>query len=181
MKKNIVTITENCAGEVIDKTADYIGVESFAKTIETLYRECLENYEDGGEFELYINDLFETDYIRTTAFEFAVKTNEEMKKYLHMDSHRMCGNFADIERDYPRYRTGVWWSSEYAGNDYFDLFPEMVKRLDAAEDSELADDDREYLSQWYFSAFGTYNIQYNFANDLEELHRCLEEDYADAV
>ena len=68
----------------------------------------------------------------------------------------MDGNFADIE------------------NDYFDLFPEMVKRLDAAEDSERANDDREYLSSWYFYAFGTFGIKYNFSNELQDLSYDLE-------
>lgn len=181
MEKNIVTITKNSAGEVIDKTADYINVEGFAQAIEEIYRECLDDFEDGAEFEQYINELFEREYIREAAFEFAVEANEEMKEYLHRSNHRMNGNFADIERDYPEYRTGTYWSSDYDGDDYFKLFPEMVKRLDSGEDSERADDDREYLSSWFFSAFGTYGIKYNFSNDLEELHRALEEDYADAV
>ena len=34
----------NNKGEVIEKVADYIGVESFAKVIENLYRECLEEF-----------------------------------------------------------------------------------------------------------------------------------------
>ena len=52
--------------------------------------------------------------------------------------------------------------------------------LDAAEDSEQADKDREYLEEWYFKAFGTYNIQYNFSNELEEIHSMMEEDYVEA-
>lgn len=175
MEKNIVEVVSNNKGEVIEKVADYIGVEAFAKEIESLYREALDGYEDKEEIEEYINDSFGDDYTHTLAWEFAIKQNEDMKKYLHMDSHRMSGNFANIEEDYPKYRTGTYWSSEYDGDDYYDLFPEMVKRLDAAEDSERANDDREYLSSWYFFAFGTYNIKYNFESDLSEISGMLEE------
>lgn len=56
----------------------------------------------------------------------------------------------------------------------------MVARLDAAEDSEQANKDREYLEEWYFKAFGTYNIKYNFGNYLEEVHSMMEEDYEEA-
>lgn len=38
MEKNIVEVVMNNKGEVIEKVADYIGVESFAKVIEGLYR-----------------------------------------------------------------------------------------------------------------------------------------------
>lgn len=95
MEKNIVEVVMNNKGEVIEKVADYIGVASFAKTIENLYRECLEKF-------------------------------------------------------------------------------------DNAEDSEHANKDREYLEEWYFKAFGTYNIQYNFSNELEEIHSMMEEDYVEA-
>ena len=40
MEKNIVEVVMNNKGEVVEKVADYIGVESFANTIENLYRSC---------------------------------------------------------------------------------------------------------------------------------------------
>lgn len=88
----------------------------------------------------------------------------------------MIGNFANIEEDYPAHITGTYWSSEYDGDDYFRLFPQMVARLDAAEDSEQANEDREYLEEWYFYAFGTFGIKYNFSNDLNEIAYMLEEE-----
>lgn len=90
----------------------------------------------------------------------------------------MPGNFADIENDYPAHITGTRWPSEYAGDDYFRLFPQMVARLDAAEDSKQADEDRAYLMDWYFDAFGTYNIKYNFSNWLSEIVYMREEEQA---
>ena len=49
MEKNIWEYVMNNKGEVIEKVADYIGVESFAKVIESLYRECLENFDDADD------------------------------------------------------------------------------------------------------------------------------------
>lgn len=179
MEKNIVEVVMNNKGEAIEKVADYIGVSSFAKTIENLYRECLENFDNSDEMEEYIADLYGKN-IQSLAWEFTLETNRDMKKYLHMDNHNMDGNFADIEYDYPAHITGTYWSSEYAGNDYFRLFPQMVASLDAAEDSEQANEDRAYLEEWFFKAFGTYNIKYNFSNDLEEIHSMMEEAYGEA-
>ena len=58
MEKNIWEYVMNNKGEVIEKVADYIGVKSFAKTIEGLYRECLENFDDAEDMEEYIADLY---------------------------------------------------------------------------------------------------------------------------
>ena len=181
MEKNIWEYVMNSKGEVIEKIADYIGVESFAKVIENLYRECLEKFDDAEDLEEYIADVFEKN-IQSMAWDFTLEANREMKKYIHLPDQHMDGNFADLSMDYPKHRTGTFWVSEYDGPvaEYFNLYPQMVARLDAAEDSEQADKDREYLEEWYFKAFGTYNIQYNFSNELEEIRSMMEEDYDEA-
>lgn len=175
MEKNIVEIVSNIKGEVLEKVADYIGVISFSTVVENLYRECLENFDDKEEFEEYFNDLFGEKYIHNEAFRFALYANKEMKKYLHKDSQHMDGNFANLYEDYPKHVTGVRWASDYDGDDYYDFYPQMVARLDSAEDSEQASKDRAYLEEWYFKAFGTYNIKYNFSDELEEIHSMMEE------
>lgn len=180
LRKNIVSVTTDRDGNVTSETADYIGVEAFTKEIYNLYKECLDNYEDKEEFEQYINDLYgDQELLKNRAYEFAITANEDMKRYLHMDNHRMDGNFANVKDDYTSYRAGTYWISDFKGSDeeYHNFFPDMVKRLDAAEDSERANDDREYLSSWFFFAFGTWGIQYNFSNDLAELHYDMEECY----
>lgn len=135
MEKNICEYVMNSKGEVIEKVADYIGVESFAKTIESLYNECLENFDDADDLREYIADGYGMN-IQAMAWEFALKANREMKKYLHLPDQHMDGNFANLYRDYPEHITGTRWISDYEGDDYFDLYPQMVARLDAAENSE---------------------------------------------
>lgn len=179
MEKNIVEVVLNNKGEVIEKVADYIGVKSFVAVIENLYRECLEKFDNAEEMEEYIADLYGKN-IQSLAWDFTHKANKEMKKYLHKDSQHMDGNFANLYNDYPRHVTGTFWATDYDGDDYYDLYPAMVARLDAAEDSEQANEDRAYLEEWYFKAFGTYNIKYNFSNELEEIHSMMVEDYEEA-
>lgn len=179
MEKNIWEYVMNSKGEVIEKVADYIGVESFAKVIENLYNECLENFDDADELRVYIADVCEKN-IQSMAREFTLEANREMKKYLHLPDQHMNGNFANLYNDYPRHVTGTFWATDYDGDDYYDLYPAMVARLDAAEDSEQANKDRAYLEEWYFKAFGTYNIKYNFSNELEEIHSMMVEDYEEA-
>ena len=179
MEKNIVEVVMNNKGEVVEKVADYIGVASFAAVIESLYRECLENFDDAEDLEEYIADVFEKN-IQSLACNFTLKANRGMKEYLHLSDQRMIGNFANLYNDYPRHVTGTFWATDYDGDDYYDLYPQMVARLDSAEDSEQANDDRAYLEEWYFKAFGTYNIKYNFSNELEEVHSMMEEDHEEA-
>ena len=179
MEKNIVEVVMNNKGEVVEKVADYIGVESFAKTIENLYRECLEKFDNAEDMEEYISDFYGKN-IQSMAWDFTLEANREMKKYLHLPDQHMNGNFADLSIDYPKHRTGTFCVSEYDGPvaEYFNLYPQMVARLDAAEDSEQANEDREYLEEWYFEAFGTYNIKYNFSNWLSEIVYMREEEQA---
>lgn len=89
--KNIVEVVMNNKGEVAEKVADYIGVASFAAVIESLYRECLENFDDAEDMEEYIADLYGKN-IQSLAWEFTHKVNREMKKYLHLNDQRMDGN-----------------------------------------------------------------------------------------
>ena len=102
-----------------------------------------------------------------------------MKKYLHLNDQHIIGNFANLYEDYPEHITGVR-IYDYEGDDFRDFYPQMVARLDAAEDSEQADEDRTYLREWFFWAFGTYDIKYNFSNDLSEILYMMEEDYKEA-
>ena len=177
MEKEYLEVVMNNKGEVVEKVADYIGCESFAKVIENLYDECLENFDDADDLQEHIADCCGKT-IQNLAWDFTLEANREMKKYLHLPDQHMNGNFANLRNDYPRHVTGVFWASDYDGDDYYDLFPQMVARLDAAEDSEQANKDREYLEEWYFKAFGTYNIKYNFSNELEEMHSMMEEEEA---
>lgn len=58
MEKNIVETVTGRNGEV-KKIADYIGVSSFADTVEDIYREYLEGYDDhltAEEFADYFCD-----------------------------------------------------------------------------------------------------------------------------
>jgi hypothetical protein len=44
----------------------------------------------------------------------------------------------------------------------------MIARLDAGEDSKQANEDRDFLVDWFFETFGTHGISYNFQSDISE-------------
>lgn len=132
MEKNIVEVVMNNKGEVVEKLADYIGVASFAAVIESLYRECLENFDDAEDLEEYIADVFEKN-IQSLAWEFTHKANKEMKKYLHLNDQHMNGNFANLYE-------GEWYNHE-------EFCPSDLKRFDYREElcDILEEDDFTYL------------------------------------
>lgn len=173
MRKNIVEEIYDNKHNLVAEVADYIGVEAFAKEIAGTYQVALNWYlEEGGDIEYYFTQYVkEIIDIEERAYEYALQVNREMKKYLHMKNHRIDGNFANIEQDYPYYKTGEWYAHLTDNPEQYDKWlPQMIERLDNAEDSPIADDDREYLMEWFFETFGTYNIKYKFEEELNELY-----------
>lgn len=170
LRKNIVSILYDSKGNELEVTADYIGVNAFAKKIFKMYKDCLDGFGDNADVQEYLNNIFDDESLIEKANDFAFETNEWMKVYLHQKSHHIDGNLNDIDINYPHYRTGVFWAHEYGSREEYEKFvPDMIKRLDDAEDSKRADDDRRYLSLWFFETFGTYGIKYNFDTELSEI------------
>lgn len=139
---------------------EYLPVEAMAEQLKSLFVESRDNYGDDKENE-FLRYRFGDDFLEDYAFEFALEFNEDMRRYLHYDDQRMEGNFANVKRDY----------EDEKGKSFSD----MVAKLDAGENSEEADEMRTYLLDWFFKAFGTWSIQYNFESDtLGECLYCFE-------
>lgn len=117
-----------------------------------------------------------------TAVEFAEEEAERlteshiksMNTYVHQYSTRMIGNFADIREDWDYITTFV--KSEVTPWGRFD---DIVKSID---DETISQADLEKFQQWcedwFWTAFGSYNIKYNFGTwlgDIDDEYR-REED-----
>lgn len=125
MEKNIWEYVMNSKGEVIEKVADYIGVKSFAKTIEGLYRECLENFDDAEDMEEYIADLYGKN-IQSLAWEFTHKVirdftpnelkNEDVRDELTEELEE--DDFINLLENCKDIAFYEWSSSGYSQGDY---------------------------------------------------------------
>lgn len=142
---------------------NYINIEKVKEVIHELYLNAVDGYED-----------FEKDYIfdnynlEDMAYEMAWSINDDMNKYLHQKDHKMYGNFNNIDYDYVHFRTGEF-------NYDYDMVNEMIARLDNQEDSEQANADRDFLSDWIFDTIGTFGIEYNFTSAInDELYVVFE-------
>ena len=102
------------------------------------------------------------DFLEEYAYIIAKDINADMRKYLHMNDHRIAGNFNNIETDYSKHLFEVS-GGKYGKDDQAD-FAEMVQRLDNNEQSERAEYDRAALASWFWDTFGTFGITYNYQN-----------------
>jgi hypothetical protein len=139
---------------------NYICLDEMAEQIFDLLKEERESWRDETTSAILDTD-FSDENIEERALCMAIELNADMKKYLHFDDHKIYGNFNDVEYDYIKFRTG-----EYSYNTK--MFSEMIKRLDDGEESKQANEDREFLTEWFFDTFGTRAISYNFGEEINE-------------
>lgn len=102
-------------------------------------------YEDRDEASEYMEE-----YVGLLTDEI----NDDMKHYLHLNDTSMIGNFADIRYDFEDYKVCS--------------LEECVKLLDAGDTSDMANKCRECLTSWFFQAFGTKAIMYNFGDYIQD-------------
>lgn len=100
----------------------------------------------------------------------------DMQEYAHKQSTEMCGNFANITCD---------WDS---GNDMksgvtpWDDFHDILERMD---NDRISNTDIEKVQtwalHWFFNAFGTFGLRYNYQNFVSEYLYNEEEDEEECI
>lgn len=123
-----------------ERIKEYIVIESAIEDITEIFRKANEDY----GFVLDDCDL------QQEAVETAFRINDEMNEYLHSEDHHIIGNFCNIDYD-------------WKGND----LKQRIALLDAGSTSDKAESFREFLTSWFWEAFGTFGLDYNFRNWLE--------------
>ena len=139
---------------------EYINISRLENELFNVLIAARENYRDDENSEIidyYYNDDSIQEYART----YSEMINNEMHNYLHSASQITPGNFSNVVYDYCNERTGVY------GYD-FNLFNDMVERLDDGRENKQTKKDRDFLTNWYFDAFGFYWIKYNFQEMIGE-------------
>lgn len=139
---------------------DYIDMDFMSKSLFEILKEERDGFKD-GEVDGFIDDNYSDDVLKERADSMAFEFNDNMDTYLHMKDHRICGNFNNIDYDYPHHING-----EY-GYDH-QLVDDLIGRLDEGKDDERTNADREWLVDWFFDTFGTYGIKYNFGSEMSD-------------
>ena len=129
------------------------------------------NEELQDEAKNYYAELGE-DYCKQTAEEraeyLADNHVEAMQSYGHQSDTRQVGNWSNIRQD---------WNNNYGHStiEPWGDYDEMVKSMD---DETISDEDKakvqQWVEDWYWEAYGTRWLRYNFATELSEEVACQE-------
>ena len=134
----------------------YLNVSRLQGELLAIYKEECDGWIDEWNREFLMYE-FSDESLEELAVEKAHEFNEDMRKYLNMSSHKIDGNFNNIDYDYPAHVNG---EIKYDRP----LVDAMIARLNAGEQSKQADADRDWLVDWFWETFGSWGIRYNFSD-----------------
>lgn len=137
----------------------YLNLETLRADITEIYNEVLNSYKNEKYFDLL--PYHDEDCLNELIDYQVNKINDDMCTYLHSDDTRIMGNFNNIYSDY------VYHDER---GDYKDL----LKRLDEGATDEKTNDDRDYLTNWFWDTFGTFGMKYNFESEIDDQLYCIE-------
>lgn len=112
------------------------------------------------ELALQIWDDCGYDY----AGELYNKLQQQMYKYVSGTDYKMPGNFANIAWD--------WNDDHKDGISFYDLRKKLLDGVEDADTNEFS----TWAIDWFFHAFGTYNMCYNYATELGEEADILQQE-----
>ena len=132
----------------------YIDYENMFATVLNLYKEAV----DDEVYSRYEEEAEEC------AHNVVLETVNSMQKYVHLKDHDMCGNFANIELDWN------YGKMHFSDVIPFCSFSEMVAGMDndTLSDAQVKD-VQTWCIDWFFYAFGTFGITYNFQSWISDL------------
>jgi len=135
---------------------DFINYDSMLEVCMNLFTEVVEEFG-------YDKDLWDEE-ITTYADICAQDAVDSMRKYVHKKDTRMCGNFCNIREDWE-------YCPEFIGSEVkpWGRFDDVIKSID---DETISDEDLQkfqtWTMDWYFRAFGTFGLTYNFGEYISE-------------
>lgn len=122
------------------------------ENLEKALQEVFVNYITDDEAATY------EEFIEDFAYITAESICHDMKKYCHRADTQIAGNFCDIRQDWEE-------TSAYIGSEVepWGSFDDVVKSID---EETISDEDlkkfQTWCQDWFFRAFGTYGLCYNF-------------------
>ena len=139
----------------------FLNFDRLFNELQQLYKDARDEWLDDNNRDFLMSEVSD-DFLEEMAWERAIEFDRDMGKYLNSKDHKIWGNFNNIDYDYPHHTNGV---VEYDTP----LVNAMIERLNAGEQSEQADADRDWLVDWFWETFGSWGLQYNFNSWVSEL------------
>lgn len=146
------------------KESPYIDIPKFREEIKDILKADVDEleYDENEPDELYLKYMKDAapDFIDDYVDGIVEDTIKSFDKLVHRSNTSMVGNFADIRYDWDGYH------KEYPHGVSFN---EVIEMIDNGEDNEKTREFKTWTIDWYFNAFGTYNLKYNWNEFLEEI------------
>lgn len=140
---------------------DFLNEEKHYQAIMECYKEVINEFGD----DLAMGEDTAVEFAEEEAERLTESHIRSMSAYVHQSDTKMMGNFADIREDWDYIPTFV--KSEVTPWGRFD---DVVKSID---DETISDEDLEkfqtWCEDWFWTAFGSYNIKYNFGTWLADI------------
>ena len=136
---------------------DFLNYDEVYDTFLSLFKETVEDY--GMDYASWEAETEEY------AAEKATETLEDMTEYVHKKDTSLLGNFCNIREDWE-------YCPEFIGSEVnpWGKFDDVIKSID---NETISDEDlrrfQTWALDWFFRAFGTYNLAYNFGNWISDL------------
>ena len=139
--------------ESASKVPEFLNVERFRKEIKEVLDEETKSWEPG-----YMQDFAE-DYIDEYVEGVVDDAINSFNELVHRADTSMWGNFKNIKYNWEGYHNEL---------PHGCTLKEVVGMIDAGEDNETTREFKDWAVDWYFEAFGTHNLKYNWTNFMEE-------------
>lgn len=134
--------------------AEYININRMRQEVRVLLLEVIGKYEDMEVYELPSEEWVDCCVEAVTQC-----INKEMGEYLKGDNHEILGCACNVETSYCYHTEGLYWPDKQ-------LIRNLVYRLENDGTSERTQSDRDFLVDWYWKAFGTFEIKARFEEEL---------------
>ena len=139
---------------------EFVDSDRLRKEIKEVLEEETSGWDEtAGDYVQYMKDSapdYIDDYVDMVV-EDAVKS---FNKLVHRDDTSMFGNFKDIRYD---------WEGFHNELPHGCTLREVVEMIDAGEENEITKEFKDWAVDWYFEAFGTYNLKYKWSEFMEEV------------
>ena len=125
------------------------------QTLLNLYKECISD-DDAAKYESIIEEY---------AYNCAESLCDNMREYVHQKDTRIEGNLCNIRED---------WEETYKFIDSevkpWGKFDDVIKSID---NETISEEDfkkfQTWCKDWFFRAFGTFGLCYNFQSLISEM------------
>lgn len=154
----------------MENEKQYLNVYRLTSELFDIYKSVRDARLNDDNYD-FLMEEFNDDYLKLYAQTMAHTFDKEMCEYLNGGNHAIFGSWNNVDYDYPEHIIGHFQYNRAMVDD-------MIARLNAGEESQQANDDRDWLVDWFWNTFGSSGIEYNFADEISDMEYIFEQEHS---